>query len=440
MTNKFDPLRINRRSFLQTTGTAFGAAALLPLLDHGSQARATSGALSSPPPGADPDELFMAGWFTAAAQGYQRLLDTEPGNAHAVAQLGYIALLSNRFAPAERFLTEAIDLSPDDSASKSRLADCFVRQDEFASAVPLLRAAGEDAVATQYASLTGKPYEFYGAMTARLPFEVIDPLLVVNASVNGTPATFFLDTGSTLALTPELAEKAGIRAVSSQSASQAGRTVTVWYGVMDSFQLGRITIRNVPVIWNDAQLPTVPGAAQQPLGAIGTTLFYHFLTTMDYAGGALILRRKSDAQLRAFQTRATLTPAAPLWLATDHFLYSKGRVNDYGPGLIFIDTGGPGKGILLRPDQAARAGVVPDYTKPTQFHGVTVYPGTVDAASLGAAERHNVPGDVGPLPSSQFDDIATFSHEFFKPVSVTFDFVNMTIYIQQFHHRSGVPA
>ena len=36
-------------------------------------------------------------------------------------------------------------------------------------------------------------------------------------------------------------------------------------------------------------------------GIIGTTLFYHFLTTMDYPHGELVLRRKDAKNLEEFK-------------------------------------------------------------------------------------------------------------------------------------------
>lgn len=68
----------------------------------------------------DPDQLFRKGEFDEAARGYRRLLSKNPKNAHAASHLGYIALLSNRFAAAERFLSTATALDPADVASQAR--------------------------------------------------------------------------------------------------------------------------------------------------------------------------------------------------------------------------------------------------------------------------------------------------------------------------------
>src|SRR4051794_41782936 len=75
---------------------------------------------------ADPDALFRAGRFDEADRGYARRLHTDPGDPHALGQRGYIALLSNRFAAAERFLTP---LAATDPAARQRLAEAYIRQD-----------------------------------------------------------------------------------------------------------------------------------------------------------------------------------------------------------------------------------------------------------------------------------------------------------------------
>jgi hypothetical protein len=425
---------IDRRTFLHGAGVALGAATLLPLATQPARAEATPD--GAPAASTDPDELFRTGHFAAADAGYRRILREDPDSAHALAQRGYIALLSNRFTVSERFLRRAIELVPTDNVSKYRLADNFVRQDNLAAAVPLLRETGRVALADQYAGVVGKPYEVHGPRSTRLPWRHLDPLPVVEVTVNGNVTPVFLDTGATLVLTRAMAERAGIRALASQQVDRGnGQIITIWFGVMNELGLGALTLRNVPVTWNEVGMPTVPGADDQPQGVIGTTLFYHFLTTMDYADRALVLRRKTPAHQRTVRADARRNGCAttPFWLAPDHYLYSWGRVNTLGPGLVGLDTGGPTLGVVMRDEPAALAGVVPDYTRPRQFFGATVYPCVADEVALGHVVRHQIPGVVGPVPSRSgslgFTSLATITHEFLKPLTLTFDFDDMTLYL-----------
>lgn len=132
MTLSADPHVPDRRAFLRRAGLAVAAGASLPLLNSApSPAFASAG---------NPDQLFKEGRFAAAERGYRHLLREDPRNAHAFAQVGYIALLSNRFRDAEKHLSKAVDLQSGDVASAQRLAECFIRQDQPARAVSLLQS------------------------------------------------------------------------------------------------------------------------------------------------------------------------------------------------------------------------------------------------------------------------------------------------------------
>ncbi len=64
-------------------------------------------------------------------------------------------------------------------------------------------------------------------------------------------------------------------------------------------------------------------------GAMGTTLFYHFLATMDYPHGELVLRRKTAESLKQFKaTSSGKRVAVPVWMASDHFMVDWGSRGD----------------------------------------------------------------------------------------------------------------
>ncbi|MCP2342773.1 aspartyl protease family protein [Actinomadura rupiterrae] len=424
----------SRRRFLKHAGlaatAAATAAAALPLAGSvtGTATAATG----------DPDRLFKAGRFAEAERGYRRRLRANPKDARAAAQLGYLALLSNRFGNAERYLSEALTLNAADAESKRRLAECYVRQDRHDRAIPLLNEVGTPAAkasATQYAHLDGPSYRISGKDT-RVPFRYMDPLPVADASVNGSaPKPFLVDTYATLDLSPETAKELGLRAVASNTAGVANnRPVVIYFGVLDSFRIGGIEIRNLPVQWTDgAQPPTLPDGSK-PAGAFGTTIFYHFLTTMDYARRALVLRRREHARR---------TNGLPLWLAGDHYPCSVGTIGSYGPRLVTIDTGGIGHGLDTTVEIAERAGIPIDRAHPLPpMNGTNVYPVHPSRISLGHAVGRNIlgyaaekifPGLPGPglSPLTGFDLSANFTHEFFKPYAVTFDYRTMRLHLSR---------
>jgi predicted aspartyl protease len=429
MEDRYAPAGLDRRGLLRRAGLVAGAGAVLSLVGAGS---ATASAASPAAPDGDPDQLFQAGEFAAAKWGYLRLLHQDPGNAPAAAQLGYIALLSNRFREAESYLSEAIRLAPDDKLFWQRLAECFVRQDMLARAVPLLPPAQ----AAQAAAVSGIPYETLGACATRVPVIDIDPLPHLEASVNGAaPGIFVLDTGATgLTLSAEAADRAGVRAVSSTTAFVNGREVTINLGVVASLRIGQIELRNVPTTCVDGSALALPNGLVTA-GTIGSPVFQHFLTTIDYRGRALILRRRTAAQRAAFRAGAArdgIRPQ-PLWLAA-HLPCALGKINDYGPRVACIDSGGIAAGLDISVANAQRAGIAIDFDHPVPGNGGagTAYAITADRMSIGDATSRHVPGVAGATPweaMTGFSIIGNFTHEFFKPFAATFDFVGMNLFV-----------
>lgn len=306
----------DRREFLRLAGLAAAVGAALPLQAFPAQA-ATAGSVLP----ADPDQLFLRGWFDAADRGYAQQLRQDPDNEHALAQRGYIALLSGRLGAAEAFLTRAIQLNPNDTFPVGKLADCYLRQDQFARAVPLLRQTGnasDTAQAAQFAAVGGVPYQVRGARSTRVPIVSIDPLPIIEASLNGgSPQPFIFDTGATTpGFSNELAAELGLTPVSSTTGDTGSGQVTLNFGWLKSFQVGEIELRNIPVQWGNTKLPAPPGGPV-PVGALGTVFMFHFLTTLDYAGKGFVLRRKTEGRLREFQAAASRDGyrPLPLWLA-----------------------------------------------------------------------------------------------------------------------------
>ncbi|HEY1174712.1 MAG TPA: tetratricopeptide repeat protein [Phytomonospora sp.] len=415
-----------RRAILAAAALTAGAAA--PLLGT---LPATAGSLP------DADALYKAGDFAAAERAYRAVLRRDRLNARANAQVGQIALLSNRFRDAEEHLSRAITVDPGDQVSRQRLAECFVRQDRHGRAIPLLRATGrpaDAAFAEQFAHLPDRPWQVCGRSSTRLPFHAMEPVPSVWARVNGgEPRRYLLDTFATIGMTGEVAEAAGIRSLATTTGRMTDGTPIVRHlGVVESFTLGDIELRGVPVQWTDLAMPPLPDGTQ-PAGAIGTLAFYHLLATMDYAGRALVLRRKTPGELARFKAEAARSgyDRLPLWLAGDHFPCSLGKVHDYGPRVVTLDTGGIGHGVSMGLGLAAHLGIevgTPDPARP--FY----HPLTADSAGLGRAVAHDVAGWAGPPGTGpggglDFDTIANFSHTFYRDFAMTFDYRGMGVYM-----------
>jgi hypothetical protein len=172
-------------------------------------------------------------------------------------------------------------------------------------------------------------------------------------------------------------------------------------------------------------------------GIIGTTLFYHFLATMDYPRGELVLRRKTNLK----QFKATISGkrvVVPIWMASDHFMIGWGRVETLTPSLLFVDTGLVGAGVKLAESVIKEAGIKLEEDKAFEGAGgggtLKIVPYTVHQLSFGDIMEENVPGLYdGPFPWENtfgFHLAGMVGHDFFKPYAVTFDFQNMQILLQ----------
>ncbi|MEV6040547.1 aspartyl protease family protein [Nonomuraea sp. NPDC052116] len=422
----------DRRSVLRGAAVLAGAAAVAPLLGKAATALADA---------SDADALFKAGKFEQAGRAYEEILKTDPTNLRAARQRGYVGLLSNRFPEAEKYLKMALALAPGDKDTNYFLADCYMRQDKFALSAPCWQAAGGASYAKWFAAISGEAYQIHGD-TARVEFTQMDPFPLVEASLNGGPARRFLPyTGApSLNLRGSVAKEAGLSPVFSEETDFGQGTVWAHYGILDSFKLGDIELRNIPVGWSETE--SGEDVDTDSDGLIGTWVFYHLLTTFDYAGRSLILRRptpEAAGKARAAAQRAGAEPL-PLWLAREHQLHSLGSIAgiaNSGPRVVGVNFGGVGETVAgMHGDTAKLLQIRTDYDRPVETaahnHPVVVYPCYPKEIRLGDAVAKDVYCFTNPqaaLAPFGFDLLAHFAHCFWKPYNITLDFTDMNLYI-----------
>jgi tetratricopeptide (TPR) repeat protein len=417
----------DRRSLLRGAAVVAGAAATAPLLGKAAMAQAD---------GSDADALFKAGEFEKAGRAYEEILRRDSKNVHAARRRGHVGLLANKFPDAEKYLKMAIELAPGDKDANRFLGDCYIRQDKFSLAVPRWQAAGEEGYAKLFAAFRGEPYQVHGDI-GRVPWQQMDPMPLVEASLNGGPPklfTFYTRLAS-LNVSAKAAKDAGLRAVTEEQFEYEGETVTQYSGVLESFKLGGIELRNIPVSWSDSKDDSEPGD-----GLIGTWILYHFLTTIDYAGRSLILRRRTPEtarKARADAIRAGAEPL-PLWLAHEHLPFSRGSIADSGTQVVALNIGGPGEMAAGMAEKTAKQlGIRTDYDRPREaFAGgrpVFSYPCYPKEIRIGNAVAKHVycyaNASGGSSGGDGFDVLAHFSHSFYKPFNITLDFTDMNVYI-----------
>jgi hypothetical protein len=290
------------------------------------------------------------------------------------------------------------------------------------------------------------PYAIEGPDEARIDFVTTDPLPVIEVSVNGSePLDFIIDTGGMeVILDNDLAEQTGAQMAGSITGSYGGgKKAETGLGRIDSLTMGEFVVRNVPIhtLDTDPISPLFDGLDIH--GIIGTRLLMHFLSTIDYPGGVLILQRPTPTNLQSLKSQATASggKAIPFWLVETHYIVAWGTVNNLDPRLLFVDTGLAGAGFTAPVSVLEEAGVSVDWTEAQDaiggggvFQEVDI---VIDRLTLGTGENEvvqsHMPGKASEHPPSILGDSLGFhlggliSHQFFRDHALTFDFTRMRL-------------
>lgn len=216
------------------------------------------------------------------------------------------------------------------------------------------------------------------------------------------------------------------------------------HGHIDSLTLNDFIIKNVPVHIMDIRRFSQPVFGGMRVdGVIGTVLLYHFLSTLDYPNGELILRRSTKENLNRLEEEAKAKNhiVVPFWMAGDHIMVAWGTVNKSQPLLLFfVDTGLAGGGFTCPESTLKEASI--ELQEGLADDGIggarTVHfiPFMVEELTLGDAKAYNIQGYTGAFPSS-FENAFGFriggliSHGFFRQYALTFDFTGMRLLLKK---------
>jgi len=267
------------------------------------------------------------------------------------------------------------------------------------------------------------------------------PLPVVKVRINGgEEVTFFIDTGgSELGLDTEFAKELGLPHFGEvQGTFSGGEQAKVGQSRINSLTVGDWTVKNLPVLTLPFRQLSAGLGVKRIDGVIGTSLFYHFLATLDFPRGELVLRRKTADSRKQFAESSGDAATVPIWMASDHFLVGWGRVETLPPALLFVGTGLAGAGVKLAEPVIKAAGIKLEEDKASEGAGaggkLKIVPYTVRRLSFGGIEAENIPGLYdGPFPWENtfgFNLAGMVGHDFFEPYAVTFDFATMQIFLQ----------
>lgn len=394
-------------------------------------------------------QLFRQGKFADAETLYAEVESKTAPPFQALVNLGAIALYKNELETAEQRLKRALKLEPASAAARRLLVDVYYRRDDFAKAASVLHSLGDEAAARKLESFKDAPPYAVDQRTdvVRVPFVITDPLPLIEAKINGEPVNLLIDTGAAeLYIDPAVAKKAAARQFGTTTGEYAGGAkATTVHGRIDTITLGNApsgnaVVRNVPVHILSTRRFSAAARGKRVDGILGTAVLFHFLPTLDYPRGELVLRRKTRDQLRNVEqeTKKGGGTAIPFWMAGDHFLVAWGRVNHSPPLLFFVDTGLSGGGFVCPAATLKEAGIPQPHAAQIMGQGgggkVIAVPFMVQDLSLGSVEAHQIQAFAGVFPPSLeygegFRIAGIVSHQFFRPYALTFDFQGMRLFL-----------
>jgi hypothetical protein len=418
-----------------------------------------------PPRAKTAARLYRQGRFEEAEAEYGLTVAEDRSNAAAVAALAELALLRNRPDESLRLFGEAARLTsafkrmwPLSSQLATSEAWAHYRADRFPDAAACFRKAAGPfprgpfadlaALGAHLASFAGsRPYEIDGPHESRAPFVITDPLPVIDVLLCGRERVrAFIDTGgSEFILDRALAKRVDADIVAEMRAEGAGPKGRIGLGRIDSLAVGEVLVRNVPIHTLDMAAFADVFHGLEVHGIVGTRLLMHFLATIDYVQGALVLRRRTRSSggspARILGPHATVIP---LWVGQSHYMLAPGTVNDAGPMLFFVDTGLTGVGFSAPPGTLQQAGMVVDWSAARDgvggFGKVKTVDFTVDQLALGTGSarvvQRNVPAVASDPPVPILGEQLGFrvdgmvSHQFFRTSAITLDFEDMCLVVE----------
>jgi len=403
-----------------------------------------AGAAPAPNSQADAESAFVAARFADADRSFASILARQSRDTLALIRRGQMALYANRLAEAKALIERARAAGASPVRVAALLGEIAYRQDDYATAAPHFRVAGHEAKAHKLESIPpAKPWRIEGPDSVAIPMTQVDPLPLIQMTVNGHgPYYFLIDTGgSEVVLDPSIADSLGLERYGEEIGTFAGgRRGGVTQSRVSTLGLGALTIHDVPVGLLDTKRFARVANGRFVAGIVGTVLFYHFRATLDYPRSRLVLERRG-APAPGTVAAAPGRIEVPFWMAGDHFMVASGSVDSSGAETWFVDSGLAGAAFTAPTSTLLEAGIaVPDTSSGMTGLGgggsVRAAPFHVRRLSLGGAEATDLLGIFGAFPPTLeramgFRIGGIVSHAFLRAWSVTFDFDRMRMVLER---------
>ncbi|HEV2764636.1 MAG TPA: aspartyl protease family protein [Pyrinomonadaceae bacterium] len=406
--------------------------------------------------------LLAAGDFRLSVEEFRTALSFKEDEAMAIAGLAMVDFYENRLGQSLHGLRRAAFIDGDEPDYHFHLGQVAARHERFAEAADayerFLRIAPKtDAdrrarirglidflryLGNQRALLRAS-----GPSRVRVPFEVVNNRPIVRVHVNDSkePLRFVVDTGAGMCvISDEAADRLNLRPVARGGMARAvggGGRFEIVYGFLNSLQLGEARVESVPVYIRRFFNP------QEKIdGYVGLSVVGKYLTTFDYAGGAMTMlrdseRERAEAELRAAPLTAAPHIEIPIRMTSSGFWSGEVKIEGVGKPLNFIvDTGATIS--VVSTALAAREEMLARFAQPsarlTVFGAAGVTPDvqvlSLPRVQLGALTRSNVRAAVLDMDAinetAGFEQTGILGGNVLSDYRVIFDFSRSVVRLE----------
>jgi hypothetical protein len=278
-------------------------------------------------------------------------IDANPKkSAQELASLGAAELAAGRYDDARRHLRTAIDLQPFRTVYASvawDLSQLEYMSNNFDSSLDWAKLAQDRGVNVRQwhldylASLANtNVYHFSGLNSERVPMRVSRPEVPrIDVTLNGKKSlSTIIDSGAVLSIISQsLASSLPVKTLGTFEGTFSGllgEPIPVHFGILDSVELGRMTIANVPVaiMPDDKMKFLISGKKEFKIDLLlGAHLLKEFRIELDFRRNAVTFTRIPASARR---------PAADQNLFIEQFRPAvRGTINRHGWFAFILDTG-----------------------------------------------------------------------------------------------------
>jgi predicted aspartyl protease/Flp pilus assembly protein TadD len=290
------------------------------------------------------DALWASGLFDEAEAAYRDVQAVAPGQALSLAGLAKALASRSRLDEARQAAEASLGAAPSPEGWHA-LAHILQRQRDYTGAAEALTRFAELLPPRDRASrshLTMGQVHFLRSFRGRtpylqvsapglvhaLPFRLVDDKVIVGARANGSRMDFAVDTGSEqTVLSVGAARRLGVRPLSSTISAGVGQFGLrgLQLGMLDSFEVGTLKLRNVPVLIKSPALRDIPTDEVESF----SPLAFGLSAVIDYGTRKLVLSEALPDEEADFELPLRMHRLATV----------RGEVNGQ-PRSFIVDTGG----------------------------------------------------------------------------------------------------